>query len=90
MIFVCLLLALAGSATGMIRGAACLFGLYMGATFVPNHKGMPIVPADVKLDFLRRRCLAAELGRSGHRLRRARQTIRVSVNAAGVEAPGAA
>ena len=24
----------------------------MGATFAPNHMGMPIVPADVKLDFL--------------------------------------
>ena len=24
----------------------------MGATFAPNHKGMPIVPAEVKLDFL--------------------------------------
>ena len=29
-----------------------VFGLYMGATFAPNHKGMPIVPANVKLDFL--------------------------------------
>ncbi|HET6757769.1 MAG TPA: fatty acid desaturase, partial [Propionibacteriaceae bacterium] len=25
--------------------------LYMGATFAPNHKGMPIIPADVKPDF---------------------------------------
>jgi fatty acid desaturase len=24
----------------------------MGATFAPNHKAMPLVPADVKLDFL--------------------------------------
>ena len=23
----------------------------MGATFAPNHKGMPIVPAGVKMDF---------------------------------------
>ena len=28
-----------------------VFGLYMGASFAPNHKGMPIIPADVKLDF---------------------------------------
>ncbi len=28
-----------------------VFGLYMGASFAPNHKGMPIVPRDVKLDF---------------------------------------
>ena len=31
-----------------------LFGLYMGASFAPNHKGMPLVPPTLKLDFLRR------------------------------------
>lgn len=34
-----------------------LFGLYMGASFAPNHKGMPIVPASMKIDFLRRQVL---------------------------------
>ncbi|HEX5859599.1 MAG TPA: acyl-CoA desaturase [Microbacterium sp.] len=34
-----------------------LFGVYMGMAFAPNHKGMPLVPADVKLDFLRRQVL---------------------------------
>ena len=34
-----------------------LFGVYMGMAFAPNHKGMPIVPADVKVDFLRRQVL---------------------------------
>ena len=34
-----------------------LFGVYMGASFAPNHKGMPIVPAALKLDFLRRQVL---------------------------------
>lgn len=34
-----------------------LFGVYMGLSFAPNHKGMPMVPADVKLDFLRRQVL---------------------------------
>ena len=34
-----------------------LFGLYMGGSFAPNHKGMPIVPKDVKIDFLRRQVL---------------------------------
>ena len=29
-----------------------VFGFYMGFSFAPNHMGMPIVPADVKLDFL--------------------------------------
>ncbi|BDV30343.1 fatty acid desaturase family protein [Microbacterium terricola] len=31
-----------------------LFGFYMGISFAPNHKGMPVVPRDVTLDFLRR------------------------------------
>lgn len=34
-----------------------LFGLYMGASFAPNHKGMPILPRDGTLDFLRRQVL---------------------------------
>ena len=34
-----------------------LFGVYMGMVFAPNHKGMPLVPADVKVDFLRRQVL---------------------------------
>ncbi|QIG39476.1 acyl-CoA desaturase [Microbacterium sp. 4R-513] len=34
-----------------------LFGVYMGMAFAPNHKGMPIVPAELKLDFLRRQVL---------------------------------
>jgi fatty acid desaturase len=33
------------------------FGVYMGCSFAPNHKGMPIVPRDAKLDFLRRQVL---------------------------------
>lgn len=34
-----------------------LFGVYMGASFAPNHKGMPLVPPHLKLDFLRRQVL---------------------------------
>jgi len=34
-----------------------VFGLYMGLSFAPNHVGMPIVPPDVKIDFLRRQVL---------------------------------
>ncbi len=34
-----------------------IFGVYMGAVFAPNHKGMPIVPRDAKLDFLSRQVL---------------------------------
>jgi len=34
-----------------------LFGFYMGASFAPNHKGMPLVPKEMRLDFLRRQVL---------------------------------
>jgi fatty acid desaturase len=34
-----------------------LFGVLMGASFAPNHKGMPTVAPDVKIDFLRRQVL---------------------------------
>ena len=34
-----------------------LFGFYMGMSFAPNHKGMPLVPHDLKIDFLRRQVL---------------------------------
>jgi len=34
-----------------------LFGVYMGMSFAPNHKGMPLVPQGAKLDFLRRQVL---------------------------------
>ena len=34
-----------------------LFGFYMGASFAPNHIGMPLVPKDVTLDFLRRQVM---------------------------------
>ncbi|GAA1696833.1 fatty acid desaturase family protein [Fodinicola feengrottensis] len=33
------------------------FGVYMGASFAPNHKGMPIVPPTADIDFLRRQVL---------------------------------
>ena len=36
-----------------------VFGLLLGGSFAPNHKGMPIVPRDVKLDFLRRQVLTS-------------------------------
>ncbi len=34
-----------------------VFGFYMGVSFAPNHKGMPIVPRDASLDFLRRQTM---------------------------------
>ncbi|MFE9443601.1 fatty acid desaturase family protein [Streptomyces sp. NPDC006602] len=36
-----------------------LFGLYMGCSFAPNHKGMPMFAKDAKIDFLRRQVLTS-------------------------------
>jgi fatty acid desaturase len=36
-----------------------LFGFYLGCSFAPNHKGMPILAADDKTDFLRRQVLTS-------------------------------
>ena len=42
-----------------------LVGLYLGAAFAPNHKGMPILDADDHSDFLRRQVLTSRNVRSG-------------------------
>jgi fatty acid desaturase len=42
-----------------------LFGLYLGASFAPNHKGMPILAADDQSDFLRRQVLTSRNVRGG-------------------------
>jgi fatty acid desaturase len=36
-----------------------LFGLYLGCSFAPNHKGMPTLTTDQQLDFLHRQVLTA-------------------------------
>jgi len=41
------------------------FGVYMGATFAPNHKGMPLVPRDTRIDFLSRQVLTSRNIRGG-------------------------
>jgi fatty acid desaturase len=41
------------------------FGLYMGCSFAPNHKGMPTVPAGERVDFLRRQVLTSRNVRGG-------------------------
>ena len=46
-----------GKAAAFIGVQLAVFGLYMGLSFAPNHIGMPIVPPDVKIDFLRRQVL---------------------------------
>jgi fatty acid desaturase len=42
-----------------------LFGLYMGCSFAPNHKGMLIVAKDDKIDYLRRQVLTSRNIRGG-------------------------
>jgi fatty acid desaturase len=36
-----------------------LFGLYLGCTFAPNHKGMPVLADDSELGFLRRQVITS-------------------------------
>ena len=40
-----------GMAFAFMGVMLAVFGVYMGASFAPNHKGMPIIAADAKLDF---------------------------------------
>jgi fatty acid desaturase len=42
-----------------------VWGIYMGCTFAPNHKGMPIIGPGENLDFLRRQVLTSRNVRGG-------------------------
>lgn len=42
-----------------------LFGLYMGFSFAPNHKGMPVLNEEQSADFLRRQVLTSRNMRGG-------------------------
>jgi len=55
-----------GMAFAFLGVQLAIFGLYMGASFAPNHKGMPILPAGSKVDFLRRQVLTSRNIRGGH------------------------
>ncbi|MEU8959033.1 acyl-CoA desaturase [Streptomyces sp. NPDC048518] len=48
-----------GKAVLFIVVHQCLFGLYLGAIFAPNHKGMPTLTGDERPDFLRRQVLTS-------------------------------
>ena len=54
-----------GQAVAFIAVQQGLFGLYMGLAFAPNHKGMPMLAADEKLDFLHAQVLTARNVRGG-------------------------
>lgn len=42
-----------------------LFGLYLGLSFAPNHKGMPVLSKDDETDFLRRQVMTSRNVRGG-------------------------
>ncbi len=46
-----------GMAVAFIGVQVVVFGFLLGGAFAPNHIGMPVVPRDMKLDFLRRQVL---------------------------------
>lgn len=52
-------------AVGFLLLQQGLFGVYLGCSFAPNHKGMPIFGRDHESDFLRRQVLTARNIRGG-------------------------
>ncbi|WP_402468717.1 fatty acid desaturase family protein [Isoptericola aurantiacus] len=54
-----------GMAFAFVGVQMAVFGVYMGASFAPNHKGMTIVPANSKLDFLSKQVLTSRNIRGG-------------------------
>lgn len=48
-----------GMAVAFLGVQLAVFGIYLGASFAPNHIGMPIVGADVRLDFLDKQVLTS-------------------------------
>ncbi|MBC7629891.1 acyl-CoA desaturase [Aeromicrobium sp.] len=48
-----------GKAVAFFAIQMAVFGFCLGASFAPAHKGMPIVPPDMKLDFLRRQVMVS-------------------------------
>jgi len=54
-----------GKAVAFFFVQMAVFGVCLGGSFAPNHKGMPIVPPTMKLDFLRRQVLMSRNIRGG-------------------------
>lgn len=46
-----------GMAAAFLGVQLAVYGLYLGGAFTPNHIGMPTVPPNLKIDFLRRQVL---------------------------------
>ena len=60
-IYVVVLLAILplGKAVAFFALQMAVFGFCLGASFAPAHKGMPIIPPEMKLDFLRRQVMVS-------------------------------
>lgn len=54
-----------GKAAAFVGLQLAVFGVLLGGSFAPNHKGMPIVAANMKVDFLRRQVLMSRNIRGG-------------------------
>ena len=54
-----------GMAFAFLGVQLAVFGVYMGASFAPNHKGMPIIAQDAKVDFLSKQVLTSRNIRGG-------------------------
>jgi fatty acid desaturase len=48
-----------GMGAAFIGVQLAVFGFYMGMSFAPNHKGMPIISANSKLDFVHKQVLTS-------------------------------
>jgi fatty acid desaturase len=54
-----------GIAAAFVGVPALVFGLLLGGSFAPNHIGMPIMPHDMSVNFLRRQVLMSSDIRGG-------------------------
>lgn len=54
-----------GMAFAFLGIQMAVFGVYMGASFAPNHKGMMIIPEGTKMDFLSKQVLTSRNIRGG-------------------------
>jgi fatty acid desaturase len=54
-----------GLAAAFLGVQLAVFGVYMGASFAPNHKGMAIIPADSRIDFFSKQVLTSRNIRGG-------------------------
>ena len=48
-----------GIASAFLGVQLAVFGVYMGASFAPNHKGMPMIPKESRIDFFSRQVLTS-------------------------------